>query len=105
MWQQAKGQLIMAHYKWVKSILAQTKFVKEVLKGYKYLNEALEFAKESDVNLDEAEIIRCNSSGLTIYNPESASEHLKSMKNKTVTREQKIAFRKQYENAQSEVVN
>jgi len=105
MWQQKKGQLIMAHYKWIKSILKQTKFVKEVLKSYKYLDEALEFAKESDCNIDEAEIIRCNSSGLTIYNPKSASEHLKAMKNKTVTREQKIAFRKQYENAQSEVVN
>jgi len=48
MWQQKKGHLIMAHYKWVKSILKQTKFVKDVLKGYKYLDEALEFAKESD---------------------------------------------------------
>ena len=104
MWQQAKGQLIMAHYKWVKSILAQTKFVKDVLKGYKYLDEALEFAKESDVNIDEAEIIRCNSSGLMIYNPKNASEMLKAMKNKNVTRGEKIAFRKQYE-AQSKVVN
>ena len=106
MWQQAKGQLIMAHYKWVKSILAQTKFVKDVLKGYKYLDEALEFAKESDVNLDEAEIIRCNSSGLMIYNPKNASQMLKAMKNKNVTREQKIKERLLYEkNAQSQVVN
>ena len=97
MWQQKKGQLIMAHYKWIKSILAQTKFVKDVLKGYKYLDEAIEFAKESDVNIDEAEIIRCNSSGLMIYNPKNASQMLKSMKNKTVTREQKIAIRKEYE--------
>ena len=97
MWQEKKGQLIMAHYKWVKSILKQTKFVKDVLKGYKYLDEALEFAKESDVNIDEAEIIRCNSSGLMIYNPKNASQMLKSMKNKTITREQKIAIRKEYE--------
>jgi len=41
-WQQAKGQLIMAHYKWVKSILTQTKFVKDVLKSYKYLDEIKE---------------------------------------------------------------
>ena len=94
----------MAHYKWVKSILAQTKFVKDVLKGYKYLDEALEFAKESDVKIDEAEIIRCNSSGLMIYNPKNASQMLKAMKNKSVSREQKIAFRKKYE-AQSKVVN
>jgi len=72
MWQQKIGQLIMAHFKWVKSILAQTKFVKSVLKGYKYLDEALEFATESDIKIDEAEIIRCNSSGLMIYNPKNA---------------------------------
>jgi len=105
MWQQAKGQLIMAHYKWAKSILKQSNFIKDVLKSYKYLDEAIEFASESGSTITEADIIRCNSSGLTIYNPKSASEHLKAMKNKTVTREQKIAFRKQYENAQSQVVN
>ena len=97
MWQQAKGQLIMAHYKWIKSILKQTKFVKDVLKGYKYLDEALEFATESDLKIDEAEILRCNSSGLTIYNPKSASEHLKAMKNQTITREAKILARREYE--------
>ena len=100
MWQQKKGQLIMAHYKWIKSILAQTKFVKDVLKGYKYLDEAIEFAKESDVNIDEAEIIRCNSSGLMIYNPKNASQMLKAMKNKNVSREAKILARQEYERKQ-----
>jgi len=100
-WQQAKGQMIMAHYKWIKSVLTQMKFVKDVIKGYKYLDEALEFAKESDLNIDEAEIIRCNSSGLTIYNPKSASEHLKAMKNTTVTREAKILARREYEQQNS----
>ena len=104
MWQQAKGQLVMAHYKWVKSILKQTKFVKDVLKGYKYLDEALEFATESDLKIDEAEILRCNSSGLTIYNPKNAAEHLKAMKNKNFSREDKIKARLLYE-AQSQVVN
>ena len=97
MWQQKKGQLIMAHYKWVKSILKQCKFVKDVLKGYKYLDEALEFAKESDVKIDEAEIIRCNSSGLMIYNPKNASDMLKSMKNVSMSREEKILARVEYE--------
>ena len=97
MWQQKKGQLIMAHYKWVKSILKQTNFIKDVLKSYKYLDEAIEFAQESGSTITEADIIRCNSSGLTIYNPKSASEHLKSMKNTTVTREAKILARREYE--------
>ena len=105
MWQQAKGQLIMSHYKWAKSILKQSNFIKDVLKSYKYLDEAIEFASESGSTITEADIIRCNSSGLTIYNPTSASEHLKAMKNKTVTREDKIRARILYENAQSGVVN
>ena len=97
MWQQKKGQLIMAHYKWIKSILKQTDFIKQVLKSYKYLDEAIEFANESGSTITEADIIRCNSSGLMIYNPKNASEHLKAMKNKTVTREDKIRARIAYE--------
>ena len=105
-WKQAKGQFIMAHYKWIKSVLAQMKFVKDVLKSYKYLDEAIEFANESGLAITEAEIVRTNSSGLAIYNPKLASEHLKSMKNKSVSREDKIKERLMYEkNAQSQVVN
>ncbi len=96
-WQQAKGQLIVAHHKWIESVLKQMKFVKEVVKGYKYLDEALEFAKESDLTIDEAEIIRTNSTGLSIYNPANAAQMLKSMKNKTVSREDKLLARVQYE--------
>ena len=91
----------MAHYKWVKSILKQTNFIKDVLKSYKYLDEAIEFAQESGSTIREADIIRCNSSGLTIYNPKSASEHLKSMKNTTITREAKILARREYEQQNS----
>ena len=100
-WQQAKGQMIMAHYKWIKSVLTQMKFVKDVIKGYKYLDEALEFAKESDLKIDEAEIIRCNSSGLMIYNPKNAAAMLKSMKNKNKTREEKILARVKYDQEQA----
>jgi hypothetical protein len=101
-WQQAKGQLIMAHEKWIESILNQMKFVKDVVKGYKYLDEAIEFSVESGLKLDEAEIIRTNSTGLTLYNPKNAAEMLKSMKNKTQTREQKIAARLAYNQQQSQ---
>jgi len=100
-WQQAKGQMIMAHYKWIKSVLTQMKFVKDVIKGYKYLDEALEFATESDLKIDEAEIIRTNSTGLIMYNPKNAAEMLKSMKNKTQTREDKILARLKYNQQQA----
>jgi len=101
-WQQAKGQMVMAHYKWIKSVLTQMKFVKDVIKGYKYLDEALEFAKESGLNINDAEIIRTNSTGLIMYNPKNAAEMLKSMKNKTQSREQKIAARLKYNQQQSQ---
>jgi len=100
-WQQAKGQLITCHQKWIESVLEQCKFVKDVIKGYKYLDEAIEFATESGLSISDAEIIRTNSTGLTLYNPKNAAEHLKAMKNKTQTREQKIALRKAYEQQQS----
>ena len=100
-WQQAKGHLIQCHHNWIKSVLTQMKFVKDVIKGYKYLDEAIEFAKESGLTLNDAEIIRTNSTGLVMYNPKNAAAMLKSMKNKTKTREQKIAERVAYQQAQS----
>ncbi len=103
-WQIAKGKLIQCHHNWIKSVLTQMKFVKDVIKGYKYLDEAIEFAKESGLTLNDAEIIRTNSTGLVMYNPKNAAEMLKSMKNKTKTREQKIADRVAY-NTQQQAVN
>ncbi len=96
-WQQAKGQLVMAHYKWIKSILEQMKEIKVGLKGYKYLDEALELSSELGLNIDEAEIIRTNSTGLVIYNPKNLADRIKSMKNKNVSRKDKILARMEYE--------
>ena len=100
-WKQAKGQFIMAHYKWIKSVLEQMKFIKDVVKGYKYLDEAIEFANESGLKLTEAEIIRTNSTGLAFYSPKNAAEYLKAMKNKNVSREDKIKARILYEQNQA----
>ena len=100
-WQQAKGQLIMAHYKWIKSILNQMKEIKVGLKGYKYLDEALELSSELGLAIDEAEIIRTNSTGLVIYNPKNLADRIKGMKNKNISREDKIAARLKYNQQQS----
>ena len=62
----------MAHYKWVESVLKQMKEIKLGLKGYKYLDEAIELANELGIKIDDAEIIRTNSSGLVIYNPKKS---------------------------------
>ena len=101
-WQQAKGQLIMAHEKWIESVLNQMKEIKLGLKGYRYLDEAIELCTELGLNVNDAEIIRTNSMGLTIYNPKNLAERVKSMKNKNITREQKIALRKAYNQQQSQ---
>jgi hypothetical protein len=100
-WQQAKGQLIMAHEKWIESILNQMKEIKLGLKGYRYLDEGLELATELGLNINDAEIIRTNSTGLVIYNPKNLAERIKGMKNKSISREQKIALRKAYNKQQS----
>ena len=105
MWQQKKGHLIMAHYKWIKSILAQMKEIKMGLKGYKYLDEAIELCTELGLSVNDAEIIRCNSGGLVIYNPKNLAERIKGMKNKNITREDKIKARLQYEKNQAEISN
>ena len=51
------------------------------------------------IKVDEAELIRTNSTGLTIYNPSNLASMIKGMKNKQLnnTREAKILARKQYE--------
>ena len=104
-WQIAKGNLIQCHNKWITSVLNQMKEIKIGLKGYRYLDEALELSSELGLKLDESEIIRTNSTGLIMYNPKNASEMLKSMKNLTKTREDKIRERIAYQQAQSQSVN
>jgi len=104
-WQIAKGQLIMAHYKWIKSNINQMKEIKLGLKGYKYLDEMIELGTELGLSISDAEIIRCNSGGLVIYNPKNLAERIKGMKNKNHSREQKIKERVLYEKQQSGVVN
>ena len=95
-WKQAKGQFVMAHHKWVESVLKQMKEIKLGLKGYKYLDEGIELANELGIKIDDAEIVRTNSSGLVIYNPKNLAQRIKGMKNTQKTREQKIAERVAY---------
>jgi len=97
MLKQAKANVITCHQKWVDSIEKQKSAMKTGLKAYRYLSEGVELMKELDINIDEAELVRCNSTGLTIYNPQNLASMIKGMKNTTISREQKIAIRKEYE--------
>ena len=103
-WKKQKEQFVISHHKWISSILKQMKEIKVGLKGYKYLDEALELCTELGLNITDAEIIRTNSTGLTIYNPKNLADRIKGMKNKREkTREEKIAERMAYIKAQESV--
>ena len=97
MLKQAKADVITCHQKWIDSIEKQKQAMKTGLKAYRYLSEGVELMKELGIELDKAELVRCNSTGLTIYNPQNLASMIKGMKNTTITRDQKIALRQQYE--------
>ena len=105
-WKKQKEQFVISHHKWISSILKQMKEIKVGLKGYKYLDEAIELSTELGLNIDDAEIIRTNSTGLTIYNPKNLADRIKGMKNKREkTREEKIAERVAYMKQQENSLN
>ena len=97
-WRIAKGQVVATHQTWVDSITKQCDQLKIGLKAYRYLSEAIELATELGIELEESELIRTNSTGLTIYNPKNLADMIKGLKNnKPLTTAQKIEARKQYE--------
>ncbi len=96
-WRSAKAKVVSTHQTWIDSIGKQTDQLKIGLKAYRYLSEGIELASELGIKLDEAELVRTNSTGLTIYNPSNLASMIKGMKNKNQTREQKILARKKYE--------
>jgi hypothetical protein len=104
-WKAQKGRFVMAHYKWIKSILDQMREISLGLKGYQYLDEAIELCTELGLDIKDHEIISVNSTGLIIYQPKNLADRIKGMKNKNISREDKIKARLLYENQQSESVN
>ena len=96
-WRIAKANVVSKHQTWIDTITKQCDQLKIGLKAYRYLSEGIELATELGIQVDEAELIRTNSTGLTIYNPSNLASMIKGMKNKNQTREAKILARKQYE--------
>jgi hypothetical protein len=96
-WRIAKGNLVTKHQTWIDTIQKQCDQLKIGLKAYRYLSEGIELATELGIQVDEAELIRTNSTGLTIYNPSNLASMIKGMKNKHQSREAKILARKKYE--------
>jgi hypothetical protein len=96
-WRIAKANLVSKHQTWIDTIMKQCDQLKIGLKAYRYLSEGIELATELGIQVDEAELIRTNSTGLTIYNPSNLASMIKGMKNKHQSREAKILARKKYE--------
>ena len=97
MWREAKAKVVSTHQTWISSIMKQADQLKIGLKAYRYLSEGIELATELGIKIDEAELVKSNSTGLTIYNPTNLANLIKGMKNKNVSREDKIKARLQYE--------
>ena len=97
MWREAKAKVVSTHQTWIDSLQKQYDQLKIGLKAYRYLSEGLELATELGIKVDEAELIKTNSTGLTIYNPSNLANLIKGMKNKNVSRADKIKARLEYE--------
>ena len=98
-WQQAKQQLIMAHTKWIETILEQCKVLKAGLRDHVYLEQSIDMAKKMGLIISETDILATTSKGIVVSNQDILN-HLASLKNKTQTREQKILARIKYDQAQ-----
>ena len=98
-WQQAKQKLIMAHTKWIETILEQCKVLKAGLRDHVYLEQSIDMAKKMGLTISETDILATTSKGIVVSNTDILN-HLASLKNKTQTREEKILARIKYNQAQ-----
>ena len=98
-WQSAKQKLIMAHTKWIETILEQMKVLKAGLRDHVYLEQSIDMAKKMGLTISETDILATTSKGIVVSNQDILN-HLASLKNKTQTRDQKILARQIYDQAQ-----
>ena len=101
----AKSNVANTHQIWIDTILKQKEMIKTGLKAYRTLIEGVELMQELGIEIDEADLVKVNSTGLTMYNPVNLADMIKGMKNKTMTREQKIAERMKYDSDHVVVVD
>ena len=98
-WQVAKQKLILAHTKWIETILEQCKVLKVGLRDHVYLEQSIDMAKKMGLTISETDILATTSKGIVVSNTDILN-HLASLKNKTKTREEKILARIKYDQAQ-----
>ena len=94
-WQQAKQQLIMAHTKWIETVLEQLKVLKGGLRDHVYLEQSIDMAKKMGLTINETDILATTSKGIVVSNADIIN-HLATLKNKTQTRADKLLALKKY---------
>jgi len=99
-WQVGKAKLIQCHTKWVETILEQCKVLKSGLRDHIYLEQSIDMANQMGITINETDILATTSKGIVVSNKDILN-HLATLKNKTQTREQKIALRRLYDQQQA----
>ena len=103
-----KSELVRTHQEWQRGIREDMKDIVGALKSYRYLDEGIQLANDTfeslsiDTRLEESQIIRTNSTGLTLYNPENVASRIAERRKAKLTREEKIAL---FKGQQSSVMN
>jgi hypothetical protein len=95
-WQIAKQKLIQCHTTWIETILEQMKVLKAGLRDHVYLEQSIDMCKKMGLTINETDILATTSKGIVVSNADIIN-HLATLKNKTQTRDQKIALRKLYD--------
>jgi len=95
-WQIAKAKLIQCHTTWIETILEQMKVLKAGLRDHVYLEQSIDMCKKMGLTISETDILATTSKGIVVSNADIIN-HLATLKNKTQTRDQKIALRKLYD--------
>jgi len=101
-WQIAKQKLIQCHTTWIETILEQMKVLKAGLRDHVYLEQSIDMCKKMGLTISETDILATTSKGIVVSNQDILN-HLATLKNKTQTRDQKIALRKIYDQQQAKI--
>jgi hypothetical protein len=89
-----KSELVRTHQEWQRGIKEDMKDIVGALKSYRYLDEGIQLANDTfeslsiDNRLEESQIIRTNSTGLTLYNPENVASRIAERRKAKLTREE-----------------
>ena len=95
-WQQAKQKLIMAHTKWIETILEQCKVLKSGLRDHVYLEQSIDMAKKMGLTISETDILATTSKGIVVSNTDILN-HLASLKNKiSIKRTERLRWHVKY---------